>query len=110
MKSTAPKGVGPANAAGAADAVADGAAVCSTSPVEAGATVDVGDGAVVAETQDARRLADIASASRFMRQMLAEMDMATRLSCSRQKSYEESYPSMISGVIRQMGVSNGESR
>ena len=88
----------------------DGAAVGSIRSVEFGATMGVGDALAVAETHDARRLADIASASRFMRQMLAEMDRATRLSCSRQKSYEESYPSMISGVIRQTGVSNGESR
>ncbi len=59
-------GVGPANTAGATDAVTDGAAVGSTSPAEVGATVDVGDAPVVAETQDARRLAEIARLSRFI--------------------------------------------
>jgi hypothetical protein len=71
MKSTAPREVGPANAPGAADLVTDGVAVGSTSPVEVGVTVDVGDGSVVAETHDARRLAAIARRSRFIRQMLA---------------------------------------
>ena len=71
MKSTAPREVGPANAAGAADPVTDGAAVGSTRSGGLGASVDVGDGFVVAEKHDARRLAAIARLSRFIRQMVA---------------------------------------
>jgi len=58
-------------ATGSAEGVTDGAVVGSAACVEPGAVVDKGDGSGVVKTHDARRPADIARLSRFIREMIA---------------------------------------